>query len=359
MINFEPRTVNTIPHRIGDGPIQYNYLIWKDKPQYNYVVSSDGNVYETQSRFEIPRHKIKTRNYVHVQINGSYGDYRVDYMIAYTFIGCYDDVIRLFHKNDIPDDDRLSNLQWVRKSELMKKYADMAIIEPDGTIKEQWKPCITEYNPDLGYEISNLGRVRNKYGKFIDLHTDSGGYLVFYYLDAFNKQTRIKMVHTAVAEAFIPNPDPEKYDLVNHLDGNKVNPIVSNLEWTNKSGNGDHAYMHGLSVRHGSDEDAVVRVCELLQEGKLSNVEIAKITGINVKTVSDIYRGRRWKDISQNYNFHGKKWTPAIKDQVSTMIARGYKGRQIAGILELDYDQSFISLYERIRRDLKAQGVIN
>ena len=359
MINFEPRTVNTIPHRIGDGPIQYNYLIWKDKPQYNYVVSSDGNVYETQSRFEIPRHKIKTRNYVHVQINGSYGDYRVDYMVAYTFIGCYDDVIRLFHKNDIPDDDRLSNLQWVRKSELMKKYADMAIIEPDGTIKEQWKPCITEYNPDLGYEISNLGRVRNKYGKFIDLHTDSGGYLVFYYLDAFNKQTRIKMVHTAVAEAFIPNPDPEKYDLVNHLDGNKVNPIVSNLEWTNKSGNGDHAYMHGLSVRHGSDEDAVVRVCELLQEGKLSNVEIAKITGINVKTVSDIYRGRRWKDISQNYNFHGKKWTPAIKDQVSTMIARGYKGRQIAGILELDYDQSFISLYERIRRDLKAQGVIN
>ena len=359
MINFEPRTVNTIPHRIGDGPIQYNYLIWKDKPQYNYVVSSDGNVYETQSRFEIPRHKIKTRNYVHVQINGSYGDYRVDYMVAYTFIGCYDDVIRLFHKNDIPDDDRLSNLQWVRKSELMKKYADMAIIEPDGTIKEQWKPCITEYNPDLGYEISNLGRVRNKYGKFIDLHTDSGGYLVFYYLDAFNKQTRIKMVHTAVAEAFIPNPDPEKYDLVNHLDGNKVNPIVSNLEWTNKSGNGDHAYMHGLSVRHGSDEDAVVRVCELLQEGKLSNVEIAKITGINVKTVSDIYRGRRWKDISQNYNFHGKKWTPAIKDQVSTMIARGYKGRQIAGILELDYDQSFISLYERIRRDLKAQGIIN
>lgn len=359
MIAFEPRTPNTTPHRIEDGPIQYEYLMWKGKPQYGYVISSDGVVYEAQSRFEIPHRKIKYRNYARVQINGTYGEYRVDYMVAYTFLGFYDDAIRLFHKNDLSDDDRLSNLQWVRKSELMKKYMDMAIIEPDGTIKEQWKPCKTVYNPNLGYEISNLGRVRNKYGKFIDLHTDSGGYLVFYYLDAFNKTTRIQMVHTAVAEAFIPNPDPEKYTLVNHLDGNKANPIVSNLEWTDKSGNGDHAYMHGLSIRHGSDEDAVVKVCELLQEGKLSNVEIAKLTGINVKTVSDIYRGRRWKDISQNYNFHGKKWTPAIKEQVTTMIRRGYKGRQIAGIMELEYDQPFISLYERIRRDLKARNEID
>lgn len=45
-------------------------------------------------------------------------------------------------------------------------------------------------------------------------------------------------VHRLVAEAFLQKPDG--MDVVNHLDGNKLNNNLSNLEWTNSSGNSRH-----------------------------------------------------------------------------------------------------------------------
>ena len=59
-----------------------------------------------------------------------------------------------------------------------------------------------------------------------------------------NNQSKWVYVHRLVAEAFIPNPDnlPE----VNHIDGNRLNNHVSNLEWTSRSGNMQHSWDTGL-----------------------------------------------------------------------------------------------------------------
>lgn len=53
-------------------------------------------------------------------------------------------------------------------------------------------------------------------------------------------------VHRAVALAWVPNPDSTSNAVVNHRDGNRLNNVSGNLEWTTYSGNNYHAINTGL-----------------------------------------------------------------------------------------------------------------
>lgn len=94
-------------------------------------------------------------------------------------------------------------------------------------------------------EVSNLGRVRSllRVSKTIlKMQRDSKGYLRIRV--TINRQKLTFKVHREVAKAFIPNP--ENKPQVNHIDGNKENNAIENLEWVTNKENAQHAFATGL-----------------------------------------------------------------------------------------------------------------
>lgn len=95
------------------------------------------------------------------------------------------------------------------------------------------------------FEVSSNGKLRNvKTGTVYKTTILKTGYAaVCISLGSRNKKKNIK-IHRAVAETFIDNPEGKP--AINHIDGNKLNNDVSNLEWVTFSENTRHAVSHGL-----------------------------------------------------------------------------------------------------------------
>lgn len=109
------------------------------------------------------------------------------------------------------------------------------------------------------YQVSNTGRVKrigeytNQYGsigkceRILKPGKKDNGYL-FYNLSVEN-HTKIKYAHRAVAEAFIPNPLNKP--TVNHIDGDRTNNAVENLEWNTYLENN----IHSIDVLHKGEHN--------------------------------------------------------------------------------------------------------
>lgn len=121
---------------------------------------------------------------------------------------------------------------------------------------EIWKDI---KNYEGKYQISNLGNVKSVYRKvnhryrgkektttiyekILKKAVNKFGY-EYVCLTVNNKGKKLK-IHRLVAEAFIPNPLNKK--TVNHIDGNKSNNCVDNLEWSTYLENQHHAIETGL-----------------------------------------------------------------------------------------------------------------
>jgi hypothetical protein len=121
-------------------------------------------------------------------------------------------------------------------------------------VNEVWKD-IEDYP---NYQISNFGRVKSKERitnvgiknvkeikreeRILKLFHNKKGYAqTILYRD---KKPHPVKIHRLVANAFIPNP--ENKPQVNHIDGDKNNNRIDNLEWCTQTENIQHSYKVGL-----------------------------------------------------------------------------------------------------------------
>lgn len=171
-------------------------------------------------------------------------------------------------------------------------------------MKEEWRPV--EGTNNYLY-VSNLGRVRSNWrkGKILKPTPDQRGYLRLKVTTKyFSKPFK---VHRLVAQAFIPNPD--NLPQVNHIDGNKANNRVDNLEWMSNRDNAHHAIRTGLWT---NSLEATHRAA-LSKRIPLYSIDI--ITGerrdfesvskaerfFNSRHISDVLNGKRNKAAGQHF----------------------------------------------------------
>lgn len=147
------------------------------------------------------------------------------------------------------------------------------------------------------YQVSNLGNIKHllKHGKskILNPSTEKHGYKV---VVLYNKGTvRTFKVHRIVAETFIEKPLNKEQ--INHIDGNKTNNRVDNLEWCTAKENMNHAFKNGLcnNKKNGKGVRAV-KVAQLDKENNLiaiyvSQTVAAKINNISTGVISACSRG--------------------------------------------------------------------
>ena len=188
--------------------------------------------------------------------------------------------------------------------------------------QEQWKP-IQEFNGE--YEVSNLGRVRSMkryYGLVGRIMPQTiqrkGYYAVTFWM---NNKAYCRKVHRLVIEAFTPNPD--NLPCINHIDGNKLNNHVSNLEWCTYQANMQHAVRTGLTHPHQWTDDERKQISERNKGQRVSDEQRAKL--------SAAMKGRPRPDVSARQK--GKAPSrKAIEASIATRKAKAEERKRLKAL---------------------------
>lgn len=172
---------------------------------------------------------------------------------------------------------------------------------------EVWRPI---EGPLKGfYEVSNLGRVRSLSrmrkasrgslaplkGRILKPNKLDTGYLQV--ITSVDRVVRYRSVHRLVANAFLPRSN--KY-YVNHIDGNKGNNRVSNLEFCTMAENNKHAGEMNLKPAGIGHPNSVINYeiienARSLRELGWSYLKISKVFGVARGTISRALQGISYK----------------------------------------------------------------
>ena len=178
------------------------------------------------------------------------------------------------------------------------------------------------------YEVDRSGNVRSLQSpdRIVLKHSvDRQGY---HFVDLRNKTKRKHaMVHRLVAEAFIENPDPDNKTQVNHINGDKSDNHVDNLEWVSPKENVAHSYATGLAKigtsRHNASltTEEVLNIRNCIINGTETCVSLGVKYGVDASVISEVARGVSYKDVPGPVA-EKKIHTPLFSDEQILQIMR-------------------------------------
>lgn len=179
-------------------------------------------------------------------------------------------------------------------------------------LEEDWKEI-------KGYEgkylISSLGRVyilerkikdskgrfRSLKGKIAKQATSLNGYK-FVGLTS-NNVRKIHYIHRLVSEHFIEREKNKEW--VNHIDGDKTNNNIDNLEWCTPSENIKHAYDNNLNVHFKGvsfplsklDDDKVKEIRISYSSNRKNRKQLADKYNVSAGTIAKVVNNETWKHV--------------------------------------------------------------
>lgn len=325
---------------------------WRNIENYPwYLISSRGRILDIKF-MKIKIIQTHKSGYMRACISNENGkkQFRIHRLVAKAFIPPINGKNFVNHINGIKNDNRVDNLEWVTAAENIKKAYETGLLklnfknrfgteieqyDLEGNLIKNWnsiseaarklnikqskiRSSIISKNDCNGfkwkvkkeikisneiwkninkypnYYISNFGRIKNK--KNILRPSITNGY---YGINLFNKEKKIRMqIHILVAKQFINNP--KDLPFVNHINGNRLDNRIENLEWIDNSGNMIHAFRIGLF------KPKVCKVNQLSLDGTLikewkSISEASKTLKILDSGICEVCKGK-------NKTYKGFKW---------------------------------------------------
>lgn len=179
---------------------------------------------------------------------------------------------------------------------------------PPGLPGEEWLPVV---GFEGVYEVSNCGRVRRvrtclggQAGKLLGGKTSPRRpYRRVELRLAPGSPARDARVHQLVFEAFV-GPVPPGHE-INHINGDKSDCRVSNLEAVTHRGNMEHAGATGLAARGRCvasarlSEDAVRQIRTGHAAGAATCLELAERFGVTESTIGSVVRRETWRHVDE------------------------------------------------------------
>lgn len=165
---------------------------------------------------------------------------------------------------------------------------------------EEWKTLVYDRVEYSMFEVSNTGQIRNvSTGNVLRQELAINGYYRIRHIKLEDGTKKNFRVHRAVACTFIPNPD-NKTD-VNHIDGNKLNNNVNNLEWLSHSDNISHSYT--INKQRKSNTRLTLEQIQWIRENYIKGDRVFGCYGIgrtldvDPKTVRNVIQNKTYKKL--------------------------------------------------------------